>query len=154
MHSIATCTFLLFFEMQPCSADFVAAWELCLMNANPIRRPNQRWLLSKSNKGIIQITLKSFFNHFFVVIRINRTQTSRQKCHKFLWWDRFVRKKQKSGFVDSPSAFRRGRTRLCQYLTVALRFNYRFHLCTRPNFRDYPITACVPTNKGASFAAR
>lgn len=58
---------------------------LCLMNVNPRRRPNQRWLLSKSNKGIIQITLKSFFNHFFVVIRINRTQTSRQKCHKFLW---------------------------------------------------------------------
>lgn len=24
-------------------------------------------------------------------------------------------------------------------------------LCTRPNFRDYPITACVPANKGASL---
>lgn len=24
-------------------------------------------------------------------------------------------------------------------------------LCTRPNFRDYPITSCVPTNKGASL---
>lgn len=70
MHSVATCTFLLFFEMQPCSADFVAAWaELTLPHECKSNKKTQPKVVVKQVKQ--RDYPNNVKNHFSIIFLLS-----------------------------------------------------------------------------------